>query len=304
MKEQSLTGIQNSVVYKVLGFALPPQEFQNQLTSLSPEIYESLRGVCTRLAFINQVEKGRQVIDWNIQEHVLSNQFERLKLYLTITCIDAITGIHFEQFHEWLNLEYKNKSIQNSKIWKAAIQDLTDSQESEQTENLLLKHINNIYTHDYLDATSKRRAIKNFVKDSDSWLKDWICNLYLIHYLEQANAQTTTEQWVDMSQDKKSERIAEYLYRTRNLYTHTVIGYEPLNFAQRSSKNDINGYIAILLPSSLHSEKTMQISLPIEYGETEVIRLLIIRWMRKNWLKIDDDKSFIQQYWQAVSLQD
>jgi hypothetical protein len=297
-----MADIQNSTAYKVLGFGEQPESFQHKLASIEQADYEILVGICARLAFINQVESGRKVAGWNIQEHALSYQFERLKLYLTITCIDAITGIGFEQFHEWLNREYKNNAIQSSETWKIAIQDLTNSQKSDQIEKLLRKHINEIYTRDYLNATSKRRAIKNFVKDSDFWLKDWLCNLYVIHDVEQSSAQTVTEQWADMSQDKKSERIAEYLYRTRNLYTHTVVWYESLNFVQRSTKNDIKGYIAILIPSSLSSEKTMQVSLPVEYGETEVIRLLIVRWIRKNWLKIDDDKSFIQKYWQAVSL--
>lgn len=294
--------IENTLVYKVLGFGAPPELFQHRLASMMQADHENLTGICARLAFINQVESGRKISGWNIQEHALSYQFARLKLYLTITCIDAITGIGFEQFHEWLNREFKNKSIQNSETWKVAVQNLSNSQTPEQTEKLLRKHIHEIYTHDYLNATSKRRAIKNFVKDSDAWLKDWLCNLYVINYLEQCNAPITTEQWTNMSQDKKSERIAEYLYRTRNLYTHTVVGYEPLNFVQRSAKNQIKGYIVILIPSSLSSEKTIQVSLPVDYGETEVIRLLIVCWIRKNWLKINDDESFIQKYWQSSSL--
>jgi hypothetical protein len=59
----------------------------------------------------------------------------------------------------------------------------------------------------------------------------------------------------------------------------------------------------LTIPASLSSEKTMRISLPVDYGEAEVIQLLIVRWIRKTWLKIDDDESFIQNYWQAVSLQ-
>jgi hypothetical protein len=45
----------------------------------------------------------------------------------------------------------------------------------------------------------------------------------------------------------------------------------------------------------------MRVSLPVDYGETEVIRLLVVNWIRKNWLKIDDGESFIQKYWQAAN---
>jgi hypothetical protein len=225
---QLLTENQSSMAYKILGLETTPDEFQNRLSAMTPQTYESLVGICARLAFINQLENGRKVAGWNIQEHALSYQFERLRLYLTITCIDVITGQGFEQFHDWLHKEYKNKSIQDSQNWNIAIQELTNSRETEQTERLFRKHINEIYTHDYLNATSKRRAVKNFVKDAAAWLNDWLCNLYVINYLEQPNGQITSQQWENMTQDKKSERIAEYLYRTRNLYTHTVIGYEPL----------------------------------------------------------------------------
>jgi hypothetical protein len=47
----------------------------------------------------------------------------------------------------------------------------------------------------------------------------------------------------------------------------------------------------------------MQASLPVDYGEAEVIRLLIVGWMRKTWLRLDDDEVLVQDYWQAVSLQ-
>lgn len=296
-----MADIQNSLVYKVVGFGAQPEIFQQRLVSMEQNDYDTLMGICARLAFIDQVEIGRKITGWNIQEHALSNQFGRLKLYLTITCIDVITGIGFEQFHDWLNKEFKTKSIQNSENWKNAIEELTNSQSSEQTEQLFRKHINEIYNRDYLNSTSKRRAIKGFVKNTTPWLKDWLCNLYVINFHEQVNSQTTTEQWANLSPDKKSERIAEYLYRTRNLYTHTVIGYESLNFVQPVAKNisGIEGYIAIWLPVSLSSEKIIQVSLPVDYDETEVIRLLIVNWIRKNWLKIDDDESFIQKYWQA-----
>ena len=298
-----MADIQNSTIYEILGFGAQHESFQHRLGLMGQTDYENLVGICSRLAFLNQLESGRKISGWNIQEHALSYHYARLKLYLTITCIDAITGIGFEQFHEWINREYKNKSIQNSKTWKVAIQELTSSQKPEQTEKLLRKHVNEIYEHDYLIATSKRRAIKNFVRNSDSWLKAWLCNLYVIQDLEQPSAQNISEKWANMSQDKKTDRIGEYLYRTRNLYTHTVVGYEPLTLVQRSAKNNIKGQIAIRIPSSLSSKKIMRVSLPVDYGETEVIRLLIVHWIRKNWLKIDDDESFIQNYWQAVSLQ-
>jgi len=87
-----MADIQNTIVYKVLGFKEPPEAFQCKLASMEEEDRKNLVGICGRLAFINQIEMGRKVPGWNIHEHILSYQFERLKLYLTITCIDAITG--------------------------------------------------------------------------------------------------------------------------------------------------------------------------------------------------------------------
>jgi hypothetical protein len=37
----------------------------------------------------------------------------------------------------------------------------------------------------------------------------------------------------------------------------------------------------------------MRVALPYDVFESDIIRLLIIIWKRKNWLKIEDDESFI-----------
>jgi len=77
-----------------------------------------------------------------------------------------------------------------------------------------------------------------------------------------------------------------------------------LNFIQRSSKDYVNGYISNFIPALLNNEKIMKVALPIDYGEAEVIRLIIVCWMRKNQLKIIDNEDFIEKYWNAIRIQE
>lgn len=84
-----------------------------------------------------------------------------------------------------------------------------------------------------------------------------------------------------MSDDQKCRNIALYLYALRNLYTHTVIPYQPMDSVQRHNsylpdKYRVRGFFAILFPPDGKEEPYRKVSLDQDERESDVIRLLVI----------------------------
>ena len=79
-------------------------------------------------------------------------------------------------------------------------------------------------------------------------MRNWLLQNYIV---EELNSNFVPKKsWQVMSDEQKCKNIALYLYALRNLYTHTVIPYQPIDSVQRHNSNlpdqyRVRGYFAI-----------------------------------------------------------
>ena len=275
------------------------EEKLNALQQSSPKRHETLIGVCARLSLIDQIRGFSFVGSTQFETRNFLYQIDRLSAYLTTTCIDVLTNEHYQPYHLWLEESHKDGSLGNT--WNRAVNELSQSLTPDKTASAFVKWTKDLFNKEYNETTSIRKAFKNFVSARDGWLKNWLLQNYIVEKLNSNFA--PKKSWQVMGDEQKCRNIAHYLYDLRNLYTHTVIPYQPLDSVQRNissipDKYRPKGFVAIFFPSTNNSETYTRISLPEDKRESDVIRLLIITWIRMHWLEITtDSESFIQKYW-------
>lgn len=187
--------------------------------------------------------------------------------------------------------------------WNQAITELSQNLTPDKVASAFVKWTNILYEDDYKETTSIRKAFKNFVSEIDDWLKRWLLQNYIVEELN--STFEPKKKWQDMYDDEKCRNIAHYLYDLRNLYTHTVIPYQPMESIQRHNSNlldkyQVKGFFAIFFPPTSEDEPYRRISLPQDKWESDVIRLLVLTWIRRYWLEITTDSdSLIQKYWEG-----
>ena len=288
----------HSVAHKILCARYDPIAFAVKLRDLknaNQSRFEKLFGICARLEFIEQLRHtlSLAVSPKNLQAALY--QLDRLVTYLTTTCIDIATGERYQAYHEWLQQAYGVNSLGDN--WKAAIEELNEAEGDLEIAELFIKWTSRIYEEDYQEKTSIRRAFKGFVCDMPNWFRKWLFKEYIIEYSDNPFALRKRE-WGKLTDEEKCKRIAFYLYDLRNLYTHTVIHYQPMDSTQRFARrtNGIDGYVSILFPPLSPKGKHRTVILRIGFDESDIVRLLVVAWLRRNWLDIQDDESFIQRY--------
>jgi len=213
-----------------------------------------------------------------------------LSSYLTTTCIDILTGEHYQPYYQWLEESYESGTLGDT--WDQAMTELSQCVTPDKTASLFVKQTKSLHEHGYKETTSMRKAFKNFVSERESRLKDWLLQNYIVEELN-SNFEPKTS-WEIMNDEKKCKNIAHYLYDLRNLYTHTVIPFQPMESVQRSNSNlpekyRVKGFFAIFFPPTNKDEPYRRISLPDDKKESDVIRLLVITWIRTHWLQIETD---------------
>lgn len=274
----------------------------NALQEDNPKRLETLVGVCARLALVDKIRGFSFIGIAQFEKENFLYQIDRLSAYLTTTCIDVLTGEHYQPYYQWLEESYSNGNLDINNNWDQAITELSQPLMPDKTASAFIKWTKKLYEDGYKETTSIRKAFKNFVSLRDNWLKNWILRNYIVEKL--GSDFQPKKSWQDMSDDEKFGNIAHYLYDLRNLYTHTVIPYQPMDTVQRhnaniSDKYRVKGYFAIFFPPS-NDDRYRRILLPEDKRESDVIRLLVITWIRLNWLGItSDDDSFIQKYWES-----
>jgi hypothetical protein len=271
------------------------------LQQSNPKRLEILIGVCARLSLVDQIRDFSFVGSTQSEKEYFLYQIDRLSAYLTTTCIDVLTGEHYQPYHQWLEDSYKGEVLGDA--WNQAITELSQHLTPDKTASAFVKCTKSLYEDGYKETTSIRKAFKNFVSVRDNWLKNWLLQNYVV---EELNSNFEPKKsWQAMSDDEKCRNIAYYLYDLRNLYTHTVIPYQPMEYVQRSNSNlpdnyRVEGPFAIFFPPTSRDEPYRRISLPGDKRESDVVRLLVITWIRMHWLQIvTDSDSFIQKYWES-----
>lgn len=276
------------------------EERLNALQQSNLKRLEILVGVCARLSLVDQIRGFSFVGSTQFEKENFLYQIDRLSAYLTTTCIDVLTGEQYQPYHQWLEESYKGGVLGDT--WNQAITELSQDLTPDKTASVFVKWTKSLYKGGYNETSSIRKAFKNFVGVRDDWLKNWLLQNYIV---EELNSNFKSKKnWQVMSDDEKCRNIAHYLYALRNLYTHTVIAYQPMESVQRNNSNlpdkyRVKGFFAIFFPPTSKDEPYRRISLPEDKRESDVIRLLVITWIRMHWLQIaTDSDSFIQKYWE------
>lgn len=275
------------------------EERLNALQQSNPKRCNTLNGVCVRLSMVDQIHGCSFTGNTQWEKENFLYQIDRLSAYLTTTCIDVLTNEHFQDYYQWLKESHEGGVLGD--IWRQAFTELSQTVTPDETANAFVKWTEVLHTKGYKETTSIRKAFKNFVSMRDDWLKNWILQNYVV---EEVNANIEPKKdWHILSDDDKCRNIARYLYALRNLYTHTVVDYQAMESVQRHNstlpkKYQVKGFFAILFPSTSKDEPHRRISIPEDKRESDMIRLLVITWIRRHWLEITTDgESFIQKYW-------
>jgi len=276
------------------------QEKLNTLQKNDAKRHETLVGVCARLSLVDQIRNIPFVQDTQMVKEYFLYQIDRLSAYLTTTCIDVLTGEHYQPYDQWLKDSYESCTLGEN--WNSTVTELSKVTTPAETASAFIKWTAKLHKHDYKETMSIRKAFKNFVCKTDTWMKEWLLQNYIVEDLD-SNFEPKTK-WQEMPDDKKCKSIAHYLYDLRNLYTHTVNSYQPLDQVQRGNnklpdKYQVKGFVAIFFPPTSSGDPYRRVSLPENRRESDVIRLLVIRWIRKHWLEITaDNENLIQKYWE------
>lgn len=292
--------LKNSVLYRIVGIGTNPKEFSSMIQfddDPNNKRCETFSDVCMRLDFVDRLRKIPINSTSAFEKRVILNQIEKLSMYITTICIDALTNEGYEPYYKWLQKAFRSGNL--GVRWSQAITEMRSAQTNQEAGELFVQWTSQFHQKEYIEGMSIRKAFKNFVCCMHDWLKRWLSDLYVI---EKTNfsLQPQSPKWTEISCDDKCKRIADYLYDLRNLYTHSASPYNPLNSVQRSlPDHGVTGYVATLFHFSPSDKKLISVALPSDVLESDVIRLLIVVWIRKNWLKIEDEECIIEKYWRS-----
>jgi len=99
----------STLVQSVLAIDGLPQGIEEKFKVLQqsdPKRLEILVGVCARLSLIDQIRGFSFSGSTQFEKENFHYQIDRLSVYLTTTCIDVLTGEHFQPYHQWLKESY------------------------------------------------------------------------------------------------------------------------------------------------------------------------------------------------------
>jgi hypothetical protein len=294
-----LIRLANSAAYRMLSIGDDAIEFANKLKGLrekDAKQFMRLLGICKRLEFVEQLHHSLRVTATSKKEREISYQRDRLTTYLTATCIDIAVGQGFQTYNEWLQGVYEadTMGIENC---KAAIRDLSQARTEPEVAQLFVKWTNRIYRQDYSPTMSIRQGFIRFICNLDDWFKEWLFDEYIIQLSDNAIDLKEEKNWETLDAQDKCRRLALYLYDLRNLYTHTTDYYPPMDLGQRIFGHSSGQYMSIVFPPTKEEKLHRIVFLRRGLYESDFIRLFVVFWLRKEWLKISDDRSLLQKYW-------
>lgn|GEM_PF-6422226 len=280
-----------------------------------------LHSICARLELVEQFKHTLRVS--SAKPGPLKYQVERLINYLTLTCLEIVAGPNwqYQPFPRWLADQADKPPSNWSSEFVKAISNLEESALSiqhrlqrylhlfqeefnshQRVARRLAQSIGILYNGPYLDRFGLRRNIKQLVKsDLPDWIRNWLAETYFIVKGDVIYIAITKPQsidWLEMSIDEKLDRIADHLYQSRNMYTHTVVHHPSM---------EKSGTVSIPIEGVEYRfdfiKKDDDFPSPIEWSvgirngipESEIVRLLIVVELRR-WISIEDTVSLIDTY--------
>jgi hypothetical protein len=211
-------------------------------------------------------------------------------MYLSTTCIDILTHENYESFIVWIKKASNEKSVETK--LKQLISDVSHESNEQTAQKVLLDGLDKLYTGEYNSNMSISRAFRSFICDTPQWFQDWITDTYRIAI----HGKKSAKQWDSLDPIDKCGRIGEYLYSTRNIFTHRASSYDALDHLRRTmTVSGIKGYASTLMP--INDKSFFEVKLPSEISECDTIRLLLITWIRKNKFNIEDDVTLSEKFW-------
>ncbi len=275
-----------------------------KLKEYDPKRFDTLVGICIRLVFKDKV---RDLLIFDKSNDYGATFFlqhfgDQLLAYLTVTCIDVIAqdGENFKPYYDWLRLAILNSNVPIVNNFLSSLAQTTDDDE---TKNLLIGSLDpnsesaNL-TKVYLNEYGITRGFKRVLWDLDEWLKRWLAESFIVVPDDFFNP-SVQDKWNDLDQQGRFRKICDYLYRLRNVFTHSVNPMPPLenrgtfitNFEERKYR-----FVSRFIEDDLE----LHIGLKFELRQSDVIQLIVVNYLRKHWLQIEDNESFIEVYWQDV----
>ncbi len=299
-----------STFFRVLVKGLGDQEFYSKLNEVktkNPYLFRKLSHVCARLRFIDSLRfeiqfSGDEDNLWgpSPSNRTLQYQIDRLKTYLTLTCIDISAGNEFHLFDGWLISKLKQTPEQWPLTLSQGIEELISIEQPLEFAKAL-KNWLPIIKQDYLNDHGVKRNFVDFIKaDIPAWLANWLsANVFL--YRGEISSEEALKEFYYLDVEKKVELIANYLFEMRNKYTHTVELVEPHEdrrtrfFLPPWSNVESNSIQIRTIHKNGYQENKIiwTVGIKSNVAESDIIRLILITQIRNKLLAIKDDETFL-----------
>ena len=309
--------------FRVLVKGRGDQDFHSKLNEVktnNPNLFRKLSHVCARLRFIDSLRfeiqfSGDEDDLWGSSPsyRTLQYQIDRLKTYLTLTCIDVSAGNEFQLFDEWLMSKLKQKPEKWSRTLKQGIEELISIEFPPAFAKGLKNWLPRI-KEDYLKDHGVTRNFLDFIKDDiPVWLAKWLSeNVFL--YRGKISSRDELEKFYYLDMEHKIELVAKYLFEMRNKYTHTVEMVEPLEDGQTkiflppwTYKDENSIQIRTIREirtnrknGNLEEKIIWTVGIKSNVAESDIFRLILIAQIRNKLLVIKDDETFIPSFFARI----
>lgn len=155
-------------------------------------------------------------------------------------------------------------------------------------------------SHHYYEEEGVRRSFKKALHALDDWLKSWLSETYFIAK-EGILEPGAIRYWSELPSDERFVKIVNYVFDIRNVYTHTV--------EYRPTREDNWGTLGLTIEGTKYrfqairddgGDPVFDVGIREGFAETDILNLLVIAYVRKKWLCLHDDESFLHTYWEIT----
>jgi len=308
----------HSAHYRILSKGLNDSEYYsclNILRETNPESLKKVYEICARLKLIDRLRHNLTLFlsdeyfdiilggGVNIDKE-FRYQVDRLKTYLSLTCIDVAAGTGYQHFHEWFSSVLKPKEGAWPEYVSNGLDDLSHKDSLDSLAKYLRKWINESLLRNYLKVHGVKNNFIDFIKtDIPSWLEEWLCSSYYIYEGEILNG--NQEDFYFMDNKRKIDLISNYFFYLRNKFTHTVEYIDPHEDSHYELilPEEYNRYDRSYSTRTIHENGERDkpvvwtVSTRFNIAESDIVRLILTVQLRYKLIGINnDDATFITSF--------